>query len=167
MLRRLYFLFPDEKHAQRAFDQLIQRKIAKRRMHAIAQGVELTTLPEATDRQKNDTVSHVELFIWKANLLLFTAALIVLLASLISAEWFWSGLSIAIMLTTFFTSRQFIQHVPNDHLTEFTSALAHGEILLMVDVPIYRVTETVHFVEHHYPETSLDGTSWTIDAFGI
>lgn len=167
MLRRLYFLFPDEKHAQHAVDQLINRKIPKCRIHAISQGIKLTTLPEATERQKNDSVSQIEQFLWIANLLLFTAALIVLIASIASAEWFWSGLSLAAMLTTFFAGKYFIEHVPNDHLTEFTSALAHGEILLMIDVPIYRVTETVSFVEHHYPDTTLDGTSWTMDAFGI
>lgn len=167
MLRRLYFLFPDEKHAQRAVDQLTHRKIPKQRMHAIAQGIKLTSLPEATERQKNDTVSHVEQFIWKANLLLFVTALIILVASVATAEWFWSGVSLTIMLSTFLAGKQFIEHVPNDHLTEFTSALAHGEILLMVDVPIYRVSETVGFVEHHHPEATLDGTSWTMDAFGI
>ncbi|MFC1589815.1 hypothetical protein ACFL3P_06060, partial [Pseudomonadota bacterium] len=136
-------------------------------MHAIAQGVELTTLPEATERQRNDTVSLIEQFVWKANLLIFAAALIMLVASMATAEWFWSVVSLVIMLTTLFTGKQFVERVPNDHLTEFTSALAHGEILLMVDVPIYRVNETVRFVEHHHPEATLDGTSWTMDAFGI
>ena len=167
MLRRLYFLFPDEKHAQCVVDQLSFRKIPQHRMHAIAKGIKLTTLPEATERQKNDTVTRIEKFVWNANLLLFTAALIMLVVSVTTAEWFWSGVSLAIMITTFFAGKQFIVHVPNDHLTEFSSALAHGEILLMVDVPIYRVTETVRFVEHHHPETTLDGTSWTMDAFGI
>lgn len=167
MLRRLYFLFPDEKHAQCVVNQLGFRKISKHRMHAIAKGIKLTTLPEATERQKNDTVSRIEQFVWKANLLLFAAALIMLVVSITTAEWFWSGVSLVIMLSTFFAGKQFIERVPNDHLTEFTSALAHGEILLMVDVPIYRVTETISFVEHHHPETTLDGTSWTMDAFGI
>ena len=167
MLRRLYFLFPDEKHAQCVADSLIIRKIPKHSMHAIAQGVKLTTLPEATERQKNDTVTHVERFLWSANLLLFVMALIMLLVSMATAEWLWSGTYIVLMLITFAAGKLFIEHVPNDHLTEFTSALSHGEILLMVDVPIYRVTEIVNYVEHHHPEATLDGTSWTMDAFGI
>lgn len=167
MLRRLYFLFPDENHAQRAVDELINRNISKQHMHAITRGAELTTLPEATERQKNDTAFHVEQFVWKANLLLFAAALIVLTASVVANEWFWSALSLAIMLITFFAGKFFVERVPNDHLTEFTSALAHGEILLMVDVPLYHVTKVARFVEHRHPETRLDGSSWTIDAFGI
>ncbi|MCW8923486.1 MAG: hypothetical protein OQK69_07640 [Gammaproteobacteria bacterium] len=167
MLRRLYFLFPDEDHAQIAVDQLLARNVSKNHIHAIAQGVELSKLPEATERQKNDTVSRVEQLIWNANLLIFAAALIMLVASLISAAWMYSVLSIAVMLTAFFAGKHFIEHVPNDHLTEFTSALAHGEILLMVDVPIYRVTSTTQLIEHNHPATTLDGSSWTIDAFGI
>lgn len=41
MLRRLYFLFPDEPHAQRAVDDLISLDISQRRIHAIAKNVEL------------------------------------------------------------------------------------------------------------------------------
>lgn len=167
MLRRLYFLFPDENHAQRAVDQLIDRNIPKQRMHAITVGVELSALPEATERQKNDTAFHIEQFVWKANLLVFAAALIVLIVSVVASEWFWSGLSLAMMLITFFAGKFFVERIPSDHLTEFTDALAHGEILLMVDVPIYRVTEIARFVEHHHPETRLDGSSWIIDAFEI
>ena len=167
MLRRLYFLFPDENHAQTAANQLIDRKIPKHRIHAISQGVELTTLPAATERQKNDTAFHVEQFLWKVNLLVFAAALIIFVASIFASEWFWTGLSLAIMSISFFGGKFFIEHVPHDHLTEFTSARAHGEILLMVDVPLYRVTDIVNFVEHHHPETTLDGSSWSVDAFGI
>ena len=167
MLRRLYFLFPDENHAQLAVSQLMVQKIPLKRMHAIARGVQLTTLPEATERQKNDTAYHIEQFLWKANLLVFAVAFIVFVASLVTAEWFSSVLSLATMIITFFGGKQFIEQVPHDHLTEFTSALAHGEILLMVDVPLYRVAETARFVEKHHPATTMDGASWSIDAFGI
>lgn len=167
MLRRLYFLFPDEKHAQIAVDQLVGRNIAKRHMHAIAKGVELTNLPAATERQKNDTVSRIQQVIWSTNLLLFATAFIMLAASIMTAEWGWSLVCITVMLVTYFSGKYFIEHVPNDHLTEFTNALAHGEILLMVDVPIYRVASITRFVEQLHPEATLDGSSWTIDAFGI
>ncbi|MCK5263124.1 MAG: hypothetical protein KAJ92_05525 [Gammaproteobacteria bacterium] len=167
MLRRLYFLFPDEEHAQLAVNQLYARNVSQQHMHAISRGVELKNLPEATERQKNDTAFHVEQFLWKVNLIIFAAALIVFVASVIASEWLWSGLSMVTMLTTFFGGKLFIERVPHDHLTEFTSALAHGEILLMVDVPLYRVTDTVDYVEHLHPEARLDGASWMVDAFGI
>ena len=58
-------------------------------------------------------------------------------------------------------------HVPDVHLTEFTDALSHGEILLMVDVPASRVAEIEDFVHHRYPEAVVGGVSWTVEGFGI
>ena len=167
MLRRLYFLFPDEKHARLAVDQLMDRSIPLKRMHAITNGIEIKTLPKATERQKNDTVFQIEQFLWLVNLFIFITALIVFIFSLIVSQWFWVGLSLSMMLINFFGGKFFVESVPHDHLTEFTSALAHGEILLMVDVPFYRVTDIVDYVEHLHPETRLDGVSWMVDAFGI
>ena len=167
MLRRLYFLFPDEKHAQLTVDQLLFRKIPLKKIHAITKGIELKTLPKATERQKNDTAFQIEQFLWKVNLIIFAAALFTFAVSLVAGQWFWVGLSLVMMLITFFGGKFFVEAVPHDHLTEFTSALAHGEILLMIDVPLYRVTEVVDYVEHLHPEARLDGASWMVDAFGI
>ncbi len=167
MLRRLFFLFPNEKRAQHAVDELVSRHISKRHMHAIACGVKLTTLPEATERQKKDTAFRVEQFLWNANLLLFAIALVLLITSLASTKWFWAGFALITMLVTFFAGKQFVVRIPDVHLTEFTDALAHGEILLMVDVSLYRVAEIENFVHQHYPEATIGGSSWTMDAFGI
>ena len=167
MLRRLYFLFPDEKHAQLTVDHLKARALPLKRIHAMTSGVELNTLPKATERQKNDTAFQIEQFLWKVNLIIFAAALFAFAVSLVVGQWFWVGLSLVMMLITFFGGKFFVEHMPHDHLTDFTSALAHGEILLMVDVPFYRVTETVEYVEHQHPEARLDGASWTVEAFGI
>lgn len=167
MLRRLFFLFPDEEHAQRVVNQLISRDVPRRRMHAIARGVKLNTLPEATERQKNDTAFRVEWFFWNANLLLFAFAFIALVASLIAGAMVWSGISLLLILATFIAGEQFVLRVPDVHLTEFTDALSHGEILLMIDVPGNRVAEIENFVHHHHPAAATGGVSWTLDAFGI
>jgi len=167
MLRRLFFLFPDEKHAQRVVYELINRNIPQHRMHAITHGVKLRTLPEATERQKRDTAFRVEWFLWNMNLLIFTFALIALIATLASGEILWSAVAFSIMLATFIAGERFVVYVPDVHLTEFTDALSHGEILLMVDVPRNRVAEIEHFVHHQHPEAFVGGVSWSIDAFGI
>jgi hypothetical protein len=167
MLRRLFFLFPDEKHAQRVVDELVNLNIPERRMHAITVGVELKTLPEATERQKRDTAFRVEWFLWNVNLLIFSFAFIALIAALASGEIFWSAVAFSIMLATFIAGEQFVVYVPDVHLSEFTDALSHGEILLMVDVPRNRVAEIEHFVHHRHPEAYAGGVSWSIDAFGI
>ena len=166
MLRRLFFLFPDEEHAQRAVNQLISRNIPRRRMHAMTHGVKLNTLPEATERQKNDTAFRLEWLLRNANLVLFACAFIGLIASLIAGAMVWSGILLLFVLASFIAGEQFVVRVPDVHLTEFSDALSHGEILLMIDVPGYRVAEVENFVHHHHPSAAVGGVSWTMDAFG-
>ena len=167
MLRRLFFLFPDTEHAERVVDELIDRGIHRRRIHAIAKGVDLGSLPEATERQKKDTKFRLEWFIWNTNLVLFLLAMIVFIASLVIGSVLWAALSLFVMLLTFIAGEQFAVKVPDVQLTEFTDALAHGEVLLMVDVPVYRVAEIEGHVHHHHPEAAVGGVSWTIDTLGI
>ena len=167
MLRRLFFLFSDTKHAQRVVDELGARGVPLRRMHAIARNVDLESLPEATERQKRDTKFRLEWFIWNTNLMLFILAMTVFIASLVLGRVIWAALSLFVMLLTFIAGEQFAVKVPDVHLTEFTDALAHGEVLLMVDVPVYRVAEIEGYIRHHYPEAATGGVSWTIDTLGI
>ncbi|MFV2004651.1 MAG: hypothetical protein ACC650_05555 [Gammaproteobacteria bacterium] len=167
MLRRLFFLFPNEEQAQRVVDQLIDINISKRRIHAIAPGKKLWTLPGATKRQQNDTAFRAQSILWNFNLLLFALATIVFLITLITGDLFWIIAALAIMLVTFFAGEQFVVRVPDVHLTEFTDALSHGEILLMVDVPASRVAEIENFVHRRHPEAVVGGVGWSMDAFGI
>jgi len=167
MLRRLFFLFPDEIHAQHVVDELVNNDIPTRRIHAISHGVELKTLPEATERQKRDTAFRVEWVLWNANLLIFSFAFIALLSALLSGDIYWSAIALSVMAVTFILGEQFVVYIPDTHLTEFTDAMSHGEILLMVDVPKHRVAEIERLVHHHHPEACVGGVSWSIDAFGI
>ena len=167
MLRRLFFLFPDEEHAQRVVNHLVFLNISERNIHAISHGVELKTLPEATERQKNDTAFRVESFLWNANLLLFVIALVTFVVALVMTAFYWSLAALFVMAVTFFAGEHFIVNVPDVHLTEFTDALSHGEILLMVDVPAERVAEIEKAVHYHHPEAVVGGVSWAVDAFGI
>jgi Zn-dependent protease with chaperone function len=167
MLRRLFFLFPDEAHAQRVVNQLVFLNISERNIHAISRGVALKTLPEATERQKNDTAFRVESLLWNANLLLFVIALAMFVVSLVMIWFYWSLVSLFVMAATFFAGEHFVVKVPDVHLTEFTDALSHGEILLMVDVPAERVAEIENAVHHRHPEAVVGGVGWAVDAFGI
>ena len=167
MLRRLFFLFPDEAHAQRAVDQIVKRDIPLRRIHAIAQNVRLKTLPQATHRQKDDTAFLIERILWSANLSVFAVALAAFVLALISSEANWAMLSLLIMTATFIAGEQFVVHVPTVHLTEFSGALSHGEILLMIDIPSKRLVEIENFVHHTFPEAVVGGVSWSVEAFGL
>jgi hypothetical protein len=167
MLRGLFFLFPDETRAQRVVNQLRYKNVAEGHIHAIAPGRKLTTLPEATDRQKKDTAFKVENFLWHANLLVFAIAVVMLISSSLAFNGMWAIVSLVLMLVTFIAGEQFVVRVPDVHLTEFTDALSHGEVLLMVDVPGRRVAEIEDFIHHRYPEAVVGGVGWTLGAFGI
>ncbi len=167
MLRRLYFLFPEESHAQRALDDLVSLDIPERRIHAIAKNVELKTLPPATHRQRNDTAFRVESFIWTANLIVFALAVIAFVITLINAEFIWAMMAFAVMAASFIAGEYFIIHVPDVHLNEFNEALSHGEILLMIDVPKSHVAEIERFIHHKYPVAVVGGISWSVDAFDL
>jgi len=167
MLRRLFFLFPDTEHAQSVVNELIERGTHTRYIHAIAKGVDLKSLPEATERQKTDTTFRLERFIWNANLMLFVVALIAFISSLMSGGLLWATITLLIMLVTFIAGKQFVVRVPDVHLTEFTDALSHGEVLLMVDVPAHRVAEIEDFVHHRHPEACVGGVGWAMDAFDM
>jgi len=167
MLRRLFFLFPDTEHAQSVVDELVDRGIHTRHIHAIAKGVDLKSLPEATERQKADTTFRLEWFIWNANLVLFVVALIAFISSLMSGALLWATITLLIMLVTFIAGEQFVVRVPDVHLTEFTDALSHGEVLLMIDVPAHRVAEIEDFVHHRHPEACVGGVGWAMDAFDM
>jgi hypothetical protein len=167
MLRRLFLLFPDEKHAQHVVDELINNGIPKRRIYAISHGDRLITLPRATERQKKDAAFRLERFIWMLNLLVFFLASIALIATLTAGEIAWSAAAVFVMLATFIAGEQFVVYIPDVHLTEFSDALSHGEILLMVDVPKNRVAEIERYVHQRHPEAVTGGVGWSIDAFGL
>jgi hypothetical protein len=167
MLRRLFFLFPDEPHAQRVVNELLNQDVPERRIHAIARNIKLNTLPQATKRQKEDAAFLVERFLWNTNLLVFAVTLGAFAYTLVAGSYSWSIISLVIMAATFIAAEQFVVHVPNVHLSEFDDALAHGEILLMIDVPSGRVAEIEDFIHHNHPEAAVGGVCWAVESFGL
>jgi len=167
MLRRLYFLFPDEKQAQPVVEQLVTLNIPKRRIHALAHNIKLNALPQATQRQKNDRAFQIEHALWVTNLFLFGLACVALIIALTASSFIGIISSLAVMALSFFAGEQFVIHLPDVHLTEFSDALAHGEILLMIDVPKQRVNEIEKVVHQHHPAAVVGGVSWSTDALGL
>ena len=168
MKRRLYFLFPDTTHTRSVVDELQARGIRLRNMHTHAYpGIDLTDLPLATPRQHNDAGARVETLLWDGNLVLFFAAVAVLVGLIfLEVAWYWLLLPAAAMLGTFLLGTIFTNRIPNVHQAEFADALRHGEILLMVDVAPWRVAEIESLV-HRHPEAVNGGVGWHIDAFGV
>lgn len=168
ILRRLYLLFPGRDFALRAVAELQTLGIERRHIHTLAKpDVDISGLPKATVRQQNDLMARLEHWFWDINLLIFFFALALLLVSLWLSAWPWSLFSLLVMGITFMLGNHFAKHVPHAHVSECRTALRHGEILLLVDVPRWQAATIERAVRRSHPEMELGGIGWTPDALGI
>ena len=169
MKRRLYFLLPDTEHTRAAVDELESSGIDRKYLHVIAaQGVDLEGLPVASRNQRRDLGARLETLVWDGNLVLFFIALLAMvLMALMQISWYWLLLPAAIMLATFLAGMEFTRHMPNVHLSEFSDAIHHREILLMVDVPAEKVARVEELIHRHHPEVVAGGVGWHVNALHI
>ena len=168
MLRRLYYLFPDIDHTQSVVDELVSLNVPRHRMHAMARkNIDLHSLPGATSKQKSDSMHHIVRLVWNVNLLLFFLALIALFAGLYVESTLLAIVSILVMAATFIGGYLYATHLPDMDMSDFENALAHGEILLMVDVPLKQVEAIESHMHHKHFEAYDGGISWTVGAFGL
>ena len=168
MLRRLYYLFPDTAQVSAVVDELVRLNVPRHRMHAMARkDIDIHSLPGATTRQKSDTMHHIVTLGWSVNLLLFFLALIALLIALFTSSSVVAIVSILIMVVTYVGGYMYATHLPDMDLSDFENALAHGEILLMIDLPLKQVTAIDSYMHHRHFEAYGGGVSWTVDAFGL
>jgi hypothetical protein len=169
MKRRLYFLLPDTAHARAVVDDLTASGIRYNAMHVVAKpDVDTADLPVATSRQLRDIGGRLETILWDGNLAMFFIALAVLAGlSLLQVHWAWLLVPAAVMLVTFTAGVFFTARIPNVHLSEFTDAIHHGELLLMVDVPVRQVSYVESLVHRHHPEAVAGGVGWHVDILHV
>jgi hypothetical protein len=168
MYRRLYLTFPTSSQARRAVADLQGAGVLPEHIHTVAKaGTDLSGLPRATEGQKHDQIWRLERLFWYGNLGAFALAALGLTTALFA--WSPAGMvaSLAIMLATFIAGERFAVKLPHAHLADLRVPLAHGEVVLLVDVPFQRVREIEHLVAERHPETCVGGVGWTIEAFGI
>lgn len=167
MFRRLYFLSPDLKHAQSVVVELEQADVDRGQIHAMArEDIDLGSLPAATMDQKRDKVWLLDRMFWFGDLTIFALALLALALTLYWGFYIWAVVALLVMVASFVFGEIFATRVPHVHLSEVKGALAHGEILLMVDIPKQRVHEISELISRHHPETDPSGVGWTIQALG-
>ena len=168
MNRRLNFLIPDRQHALDVVDELVAHGIEVANMHAIGdQRTRLDGLPRSSSRQRNDAAQRVEKICWNANLASFALALtaLIVMPAVYGLSW-WLLIPAGVMAANFLVGLHFT-NIPNTHLGEFRDALAHGEILLLVDVPESQVAAVETEVHQHHPEATIRGVGWGAEAFGL
>lgn len=168
IMRRLYLLFPGHQFADRAVADLLLLGVDQRHIHTVAkQGVDISGLPKATLRQRTDILARLDHWFWDLNLLLFFFALALLVLSVWNASLVWGLACLAVMGLTFFLGNHYAKHVPHAHMDECQTALRHGEILLMVDLPRWRMATVEKTIRKKHPEVEVGGVSWVLDALGV
>lgn len=169
MRRRLYYLCPDLRSAHRLANRLLLARVEDKHMHFLGKrGTDYGDLHEASIVQKTDIVHGAETGGVLGGLLgvgigvalvlrppggieldLVTVLVAAVTGALIGA-W------IASMVGT---------QIGNSRLKRFESAIEAGHILLMVDVPLFRVTQVRELIADHHPEIVAAGQEATVPAF--
>lgn len=168
MNRRLYFLVPGRAEALSVIKDLSRQGISPEDIQVLADKRTRTDgLTQTTARQKNDAEGWLQKLLWNVNLISFAVALGCFIFLLITQhlDW-WLLLPGSVMAANFFAGLNF-SNLPHAHLGEFRDALAHGEILLLVDVPEDRTSAIERNVHHHHPEAAIGGTVWENEALGL
>lgn len=167
MLRRLFFLFPDDRHMQSAIDELHRKGVPMGRIHVKEIDRQLSNLSKTVNRDGVITSFRTQSLLWNVNLVIFALAVITFLITLSIGEIFWIIAAFAIMIVSVFAGSQFVVHIPDVHLSEFNDAIKHGGLLLMVDVKASEVASIEDYVHRLHPEAAVGGVNWSMDAFGV
>lgn len=161
MIRRIYIMFPKAEQAEKAVEELTAIGIDKRQMHAVARpDIDLLSLPKATFRQQSDFGAKVEQFLWNLNLALFFLMLGLAVIALLAGAWIGFIICLFLLIISFAGGSYFASYIPHTHLKEFNSALRHGEVLLLVDVPKWQLGKVDKEIRKYHPEASCDGVGW-------
>lgn len=161
MLRRLYFLFPDEPHARHAIDAIPDAGVDARNIHALTRaGDALRSLP-AFQETLSERETRWEQRLWGVNLWVFWIALALLLLGLWTGSTAATIIGAAVMIATFLGGLWFT-YLPELRLRSLAPALAHGEVLITIDVPKERVHAVEEAVRARHPEAVVGGVSWTL-----
>lgn len=168
ILRRIYMLFPSRQHAETAVSDLVALGIDERHVHTIAKpGLDITGMPKATVLQRSDLAGRIDRWLWDVNLLVFFIALALCVLALWNASWVWAAGCLVLMVLTFSFGYYYTRHIPHAHMTECQTALRHGEILLLVDVPYWRLAPVEKAMRQRHMEIEIGGVGWTLNALGV
>jgi hypothetical protein len=168
MLRRLFFVVPEEQDAENLVAESEAAGVAPDHIHSLARpGRRLGSLLPVTARQRRDTVWRIEQTYWIVLLVVFAIALAALVGAWHAGSAWGATTAVIIMALSVAGGIVFVWRLPDVHLDEFRGALAHGEILVMLDVPARRVAEIEQLVERRHPEAVVGGVGWTPGRFGV
>lgn len=160
-MRRIYFLVPGVALARTIVDELLLARVDERHIHIVArEDTPLEDLPEAGVAQRSDLIPALERGV-------AAGGLSGLLAGALAVTFPPAGLALGggalLGLTAFgagfgaWMASMVGVGLPSSRLQRFESAIAGGQLLMMVDVPRDRIDEIEALVRSHHPEVDLEG----------
>ena len=169
MRSRLYFLLPDIASARQTANDLLLARIEDRHMHFLApRGTDLGELHEANFLYKTDLVHGAGVGLVVGG---FGGLLLGVFVFLMPPEGVTLQL-VTILITTVVSAAvgAWIASVagtavPNSRLKIFQDDIAHGKILLMVDVPSRRTEWLRELILKRHPEASVSNIESSTLAF--
>lgn len=168
-LRRLYFLVPDVPTAKKVVDELLLAHVEWKHIHLLArQGTPLEALPEASLAQKSDLVPALQRGVGAGaatGLLAGLAAMAFPPAGLTIAGGAIAAIALAGAGFGALLSSMVGAGLPSSRLKRFEEAVAEGQLLMMVDLPLQRVEEIEALVRSHHADARIEGTDPSIPVF--
>ncbi|WP_332740427.1 DUF1269 domain-containing protein [Hydrogenophaga sp.] len=171
MRKRIYWLLPDLDSARTTMNDLLLARIDVRHIHfAAREDADMRGLHAANVLQTSDVVRSAEIgLIVGAGLGGLLGALVAVLYPIASDGTQWGivapGLAIFGALFGTWTSSMIGISTPSKRLQRFAAQIERGRVLLMVDVPMWRVEAIEKRLQELHPEAHLEGTEPDIPAF--
>ncbi|MCG6864879.1 MAG: urea transporter [Thiogranum sp.] len=169
MRRRIYFLLPNVGSARQVVNELLLARIDDHHIHVMArEGIALGDLPQANLLQRSDFVHGVEIGLSVGGATGIVAGLIAVAfppEGIVLGGWTMLVMALAGALIGAWVAGMIGTDIPNSQLREFTTAVADGQILMMVDVPKSRVAKVTDMIRKHHPEADMHGVEPTMPAF--
>lgn len=161
MRRRLYFVLPDTQSAQVVMNELLLARIEASHIHFHSKpDKHLGDLPKANVLEKSDVVyCGIGGFLCGAAFGFFGG----LLAYLV--PWWFGAVSLAIIpycmviggVACAVWAGALASGVPGHHLARYKDHIEDGKILMMVSVPLHRLSEVRELLRNTHPEAAYSG----------
>ncbi|MBA2965401.1 MULTISPECIES: DUF1269 domain-containing protein [Ramlibacter] len=170
MHSRIYWLLPDVESARRTMDDLLLARIPYNRMHFVGrEGSDMRGLHAANVLQTSDIVRSAEVgLILGAATGALVGGLVAVFYPIVGDQPQWMlapALAVAGALFGTWASTMLGISTPSKRLARFTPQIEEGQILLMVDVPMWNVEAIEARLRALHPEAHLEGTEPDIPAF--
>ena len=170
MHTRIYWLLPDLESARVTLDDLLLARVDWRHIHFLArEDVDLRGLHAAGVLQKSDVVRAAEMgLIVGASVGALLGALAAVHYPIVGDEPQWGIAAVLAVLGGLFgtwTSTMIGVSIPSKRLARFQPAIEQGQILMMVDLPMWRVEAVKARLQALHPEAAMQGREPDIPAF--